>query len=34
MTDSSSVSRRSLLKQVAAAGLASVAAPMINLGRF
>jgi membrane dipeptidase len=34
MTDSSSVSRRSLLKQAAAAGLASVAAPMINLGRF
>lgn len=34
MTDSSSVSCRSLLKQVAAAGLASVAAPMINLGRF
>lgn len=34
MTDSSSVSRRTLLKQAAAAGLASVAAPMINLGRF
>jgi len=34
MTDSSSVSRRTMLKQAAAAGLASVAAPMINLGRF
>ncbi|WP_396206318.1 dipeptidase [Gemmatimonas sp.] len=34
MTDSSFVSRRTLLKQTAAAGLASMAAPMINLGRF
>lgn len=35
MADQSSpLSRRSLLTQVAAAGLATVAAPMINIGRF